>query len=233
MMKTTCQTRKLNRNLVGVAVAGAIGLGTTTGDADAAALTSLVITSGTFALGVFTPTPNIITHFSNANLIGAYQPATWDTSIAQTGPASGAVMAFDFNGGGTWANMYTAASTVNGSPVGPVPSGDVSGTTLSVDLSALIFNWQTNNYPQITFDPINHLPITHVTGTASGGASGTFTASWNTIFLGGNLNGQTGTYNVSGTYATIPVPAAAWLMGSGLAGLAGLARRRRKLHAST
>ena len=42
------------------------------------------------------------------------------------------------------------------------------------------------------------------------------------------MNGQTGTYNVSGTYTVVPVPAAAWLMGSGFAGLAGLARRRRK-----
>ena len=45
-------------------------------------------------------------------------------------------------------------------------------------------------------------------------------ATWNTIDIG--------THNVSGTYAVVPVPAATWLMGSGLIGLVGVARRRRK-----
>jgi len=209
---------RVKRSLIATAVAGVIGLSVTTTAAEAASLSSLAITSGTFTMGAFTPVPNIITNFSGANLIGAYNPATWDENLTQTGPASGAVMAWDFNGiSGVWFNAFTAASG------GPAPSGDVTGTTLTLDLSALFNNVYGRSHSQGGF----------VTGIASGGTSGTFTASWTSIFYGGAFPGQTGTYNVSGTYAAVPVPAAAWLMGSGLAGLAGLARRRRKPHGST
>jgi hypothetical protein len=90
---------------------------------------------------------------------------------------------------------------------------------LSVDLTSLFDNWNGNNFNQ---------GANPVTGTASGGSTGTFTASWTSLINGGPFNGQTGTYNVTGTYSVVPIPAAAWLMGSGLVGLATVARRRKR-----
>jgi hypothetical protein len=209
----------ITKKLASVAAIGtAMGLSVTATSTQAATLTSLVITGGTFQMGVFTPAPNVITDFSGANLIDAYNPATWDTTVAQIGPAPGAVMAWDFNSGGVWANAFTAASVAGVSGGGPVPSGDVTGSTLTLNLSALFVNWK---------DSFNQGNVA-ISGTASGGANGTFTMDWTSLIVGGPFDGQIGTYNVSGTYAVVPVPAAAWLLGSGLIGLVGVARRRRK-----
>ena len=41
--------------------------------------------------------------------------------------------------------------------------------------------------------------------------------------------GFTGHWVLEGVVHTVPVPAAAWLMGSGLIGLAGIARRKKKV----
>ena len=65
-------------------------------------LTSLVITSGAFAQGVFTPVPNPITHFGEQNLVAGSVPATWNTTIGPFGPQPGAIMAWDYNAGGNW-----------------------------------------------------------------------------------------------------------------------------------
>ena len=44
----------------------------------------------------------------------------------------------------------------------------------------------------------------------------------------GDLQGQTTQANFGFQLTPVPVPAAAWLFGSGLLGLAGLARRNRR-----
>ena len=77
------------------------------------------VTSGSVDMGAYTPIPNVFTHFSGANLIGGFQPATWDIQVVQTGPAPGAVIARDFNGLGLWGNMYTTASPPT--PLGSAP----------------------------------------------------------------------------------------------------------------
>lgn len=53
-------------------------------------------------------------------------------------------------------------------------------------------------------------------------------AGWFTLFIGGNNNASSTQGYVLAVNAApaVPVPAAAWLMGSGLIGLAGIARRR-------
>ena len=199
---------KNKRNTVAMAVAGAIGLSGAMTVVEAATLTSLVITSGTFAMGVFTPAANLITNFSGANLIAGAIAPTYDGTVAQTGPAASSPIAWDFNLGGTWVNSYTTAAS----------SGDATGGSISGTIN-IIDNWNGTDFAQGGA----------FTGTTSGS---NFTASWTSLIVGGPFNGQTGTYNVSGTYAVapaVPVPAAIWLMGSGLIGLVGVARRRRKV----
>ncbi|MGA7965861.1 MAG: hypothetical protein WCB49_08255, partial [Gammaproteobacteria bacterium] len=117
---------QFKKRVLVAALATAVGGGVAT-TANAAAIDSLYMSAGTFAMGVFTPAPNTITNFNGANLIGSYNAPGWDTSTAQSTAAPSAVAAFDFNGGGTWVNTYTAAAAtqagVNGG--GAAPSGTV------------------------------------------------------------------------------------------------------------
>ena len=172
MHKSSLCRIKIRRNLVATGIAEALGLSVATGTVEAAALTSLVITSGTFAMGALTPVPNVINNFSGANLVAGYHDATFDPTVAQGHPVPGAVMAWDFNAGGVWSNAFTAAAAAGASGGGPVPSGDVTGTALTLDLSALFANWSGTDFNQGN---------AAISRTASGGASGTFTMGWTSL----------------------------------------------------
>ena len=197
----------IKRKALAAAVGAAMGLSVAATATQAATLSSLVITAGTFAMGVFTPAPNVITNFSGDNLIAGAVAAGFDTTVAQSGPAASSPIAWDFNGGGTWVNSFTTAAS----------SGDATGGVMSGSI-VLTDNWNTTNFAQGGA----------FTGTNTGTTSGTFDIGWTSLIVGGPFNGQIGTYAVQGTYSAVPVPAAVWLMGSGLVGLVGVARRRRK-----
>jgi hypothetical protein len=77
--------------------------------------------------------------------------------------------------------------------------GDVTGTALMLDPGSLFMNWKGTNFNQ------GNAPIS---GTASGGASCTFTMDWTSLTVGGPFNGQSGTNAVGGTHAVVPLPAA-------------------------
>ena len=193
-----------NKKALVLALGAAMGLGVAATSVHAATLTSLVITGGTFALGpVFTPVPNVITNFSGANLIGPAIAPTFDTTVGQSGPAASSPMAWDFNGGGSWVNSFTTGPS----------SGDETGGVMTGTIDITI-NWYGYNFAQSN----------NFTGTGDGS---NFSIAWTALAVGGAIDGQTGTYNVTGTYSVVPVPAAAWLMGSGLLGLVGIARRRK------
>ena len=57
--------------------------------------------------------------------------------------------------------------------------------------------------------------------------SGAFTASWDSVFVGGSFPDSVGTWSITGNVSAVPVPAAVWLFGSGIVGLIGAARRKK------
>ncbi len=124
--------------------------------------------------------------------------------------------------------IYTAASNLvpNGNPMappagsiagGPVPTGtldDMLGT-INMDLSS----WMVNHFGMDqnlgnanasgTWDPFTHL----------------YTLSWGATLTQGPNRGQDVTWTLNGS-ATVPSPVTFWLVGSGLIGMIGFARRK-------
>jgi hypothetical protein len=137
-----------------------------------------------------------------------------------TGVPGDSLTSFSFFGGPV--NTFTAASAPGGVPGGPVPTGsvdDVAGT-ISMDLSSFIAFWNGTFFNQ---------------GNAASGSynavTGAYDLSWSRLIVGGPFSGFTGAWTINGiaTVAAapvVPLPAGVWLLGVGLAGVLGLARRR-------
>lgn len=193
------------------------------GAANAAVVTQLNVTSGQFgmndpingsgdesAIGPFTLT------------MGSYQGVeSFDAGTGTTSVANPIVTwAFGYFGN---VNNFTAASSANPAVTGggPAPSGttdDVAGT-ISLDLSSWFAEWNGTSFNQ---------GDANATGTYNA-VTGEFTVGWSSLINGGTFNGKTGYWELTGTadVSAVPVPAAVWLMGSGLVGLASVARRRK------
>ena len=154
-----------NKKALVLALGASMGLGVAATSVHAASLTSLVITGGTFAMGAFTPAPNPITHVSGANLIGPAIAPTFDTTVAQFGPAASSPVAWDFNGNGTWVNSFTTGPS----------SGDETGGVLTGTIDITI-NWGKGNLAQTG----------RFTGTGDGS---NFSIAWTSMIVGGSFNG--------------------------------------------
>lgn len=195
--------------------------------ANAATVTSMTITSGTFAMD----DPAATTAFSyinaNTNLVGGYI-GTSLASVSATALNAGDIASFSFFGKPVhtytaltnFGDVNTAAGTQTG---GPVPTGDITGATMTMDMSSWFANWNQSDF---------NMPGT-ATGSvvALGGGNYSYDISWAGTVVGGSFDGSTGYWTLQGTaVAAVPEASTYGMMLAGL-GLVGFAVRRRKLMA--
>lgn len=175
-------------------------------------ITTLEITGGHFSMaGV----GGDILPAAYANLtIGGYDGIPWLTcgcTYEINYPVSVATIEFGFFGN---VAVFTMESDGVNSGFAP-PTGDLIGSDLWLDLSSWTAKWNGTSFNQGAI-------ISTTVDTA-----GNFTANWQAQVIGGAYNGQTADWTVTGIVSTVPVPSAVWLFGSGLLGLAGIARRKK------
>ena len=155
-------------------------------------------------------------------------PLTTGTE-ADYAPISIATFAFGFFGP---VAVYTAETDGLNSGFA-TPTGDIAANTLTLDLSSWTAYWNGTSFNQGSSSDL--APNTVCVGAACSSAivttfdsvTGDFTATWDAVVVGGAFNGQLASWSVTGTASAVPVPAAVWLFGTGLLGLAGIARRRK------
>jgi len=178
----------------------------------AAPITSLTVTGGSFSMGFGGP----FTVWDNSLTIGGYDgtnPAPLKGSTeADYGPT--AVVTFTYGGFGP-VQGYTAP--YDDVPNGPFPgvTGDIHGGLLDLDLSSWTYYWNGTNFNMgavITNAPIDN--------------AGNFTVEWDATVIGGPFDGQVGHSILTGVATAVPEPSSLLLIGSGLLGLIGLARKR-------
>ena len=188
----------MKKTALATAVALSLGL-SAAAEANTAGLTG--VWSGTYSFSMFSPGGGPV------GVPTAPQAWTWDFDAGTVSISNTTTF---------YASVWTAHDvtiTDNGTSYGP------SGT--AVNGVNMLFDWSVNL----------NIPVTHGwDATASGNAAGdtaVVTALFTTITAGSPaFPGFHPTF--AGSLTKVPVPAAVWLMGSGLIGLVGVARRRRR-----
>ena len=188
----------MKKTLVASALAIAIG-GASAVQANTSGLTG--VWTGTYLFDMTSPTGGPV------GGSGVPQAWTWDFDAGTISIANTTT----FFGAGAWtAHDVTFSDT--GSSYGPASAGGVN----------VLFDWSVN-----TDIPVSHdwdVTATGSSAVVSVGPGGAVITAASPVFPGFQPQ-FTGSLNQVGA---VPVPAAVWLMGSGLIGLVGVARRRRK-----
>lgn len=198
--------------------------------ANAADITSMTITSGTFAMD----DPTDITAFSyigsNTNLVGGYiGDSLLTVGALDANPEDIASFIFFGKPVHTYTaltnlgDVNTAAGTQTG---GPVPTGDITGTTMTMDMSSWFANWNNTDF--------NMGGVATGSVVVLGDGSYNWDISWASTIVGGSFDGSTAYWTLQGCIAaldtTCPAVPEASTYGMMLAGLGlvgGVVVRRR------
>lgn len=154
--------------------------------------------------------------------IGSFNGIHIGTAQAASGSHSGLINGSENPGidnpwlfsGNVGMHQTTSPVTVNGG----------SGDNLTLDMSGWSITW--NGIPDISLVQLGAATIACSTGSScSDGSDYTLDAAFHVA--GAGFTTVPYTVHLEGQVSSVPVPAAAWLFGSGLAGLMSIARRRK------
>jgi hypothetical protein len=191
--------------------------------------TVMTVTSGSFGMGFFTGGGFIpVTNFGTgaADITDAYNAPGWNVGVAQqTAPANlaaaGSIGSFQF--GAAQVNTFTAAASTQAGVAGggsaPVFTGTLTNGATTIDLSSFFANWNGTDFNQGN-------SAAAITLSNCGAAGCDYTASWQSLIVGGPFNGNTGSWVLGGTIAAVPEASTYGMMIAGL-GLVGFVARRR------
>jgi hypothetical protein len=157
-----------------------------------------------------------------------------------SGPAAeaGILAPFPFFSGNTYTGT-NPVSYVTGNSNG-VPTFDYDPVTgkFTVDLSSWTVLWNGTVFDQgpagVGTNGTNLVNFTDSVDAQFDPVTRRYSITWGSQITAGAFAGKIGYWYIKGTYEgdtvipPVPVPAAAWLFGSGLLGLVGLARRKSK-----
>ncbi len=184
--------------------------------ASAIALTSIAATNANANLSVTAMNfGNIYAATGSINddgTLGSFQSV--DNFFYQPWTATQETAVITNSNGVTWAGSTTLSA--GGSWDFAADIAAMSNTEVAV---GALFNWNTNNGIAVlaVFDCVT--------------TPGTCIGNTDNVTFGGMQNGpfpgSVPGFNGNGSLSAVPVPAAVWLMGSGLLGLVGVARRRK------
>lgn len=207
--------------------------------ANSAPIKYLEITGGDFFIG---GTGGSINPAAFANMtVGGYDGMTPPVGYGLDSEASYAPTSIATFTWGFFGPVAVFTSDADGVRSGfAAPTGDITGSTLTLDLSAWTYYWNgttvnSGSSSDLIAGSICSLSIQDRCSTpiltTYNAMTGEFTASWTAVNIGGATPDEIAEWNITGYVSTVPVPAAVWLFGSGLIGLAGFARHKKALKA--